>query len=128
LLPPPYTGPWLQTGFDKNEGNGEEGWTLLPNLLVPDDQFRVLAVDTYSRLQGSEVCNGYNSSELYVKGPGGSRNAYGNWFCLGDTPNQLYPPGSNEMGPAILRPDGTVFQAGATPYTAILGTNTPGTM
>ncbi len=22
--------------------------------------------------------------------------------CLGDTPNQLYPPGDNEMGPAIL--------------------------
>ena len=112
LLRPPYNTKihnWTQTGLGKHDGNGEEGWTLLP-----DFQGRplVMTVDTYSRLQGSKVCSGYNSSELYD-------GSIGTWYCLGDTPNQLYP-GVNEMGPAILRPDGTVFQAGADQHTAIL--------
>ncbi len=121
LLPPPYDPtkkPWVQTGIDKHDGNGEEGWTLLPNFGGPDGLSLVLTVDTYSKLQGSTVCGGYNSSELYVK----ATNFGGDWYCLGDTPNQLYP-GVNEMGPAILRPDGTVFQAGADQYTAILRTD-----
>jgi hypothetical protein len=38
----------------------------------------------------------------------------GFWFCIANTPTQLWDSASHEMGPAVLRPDGTVFQAGGT--------------
>jgi hypothetical protein len=99
----------------KHDGNSEEGWTLLPSLRSPitGDESLVMTVDTYSHL--TTVCGSYNSSELYVR----IAFSFGSWFCLGDTPQSLRN-GTNEMGPAILRPDGTVFQAGANQYTAIL--------
>ena len=115
FLPPPYTGTWMQADPNgtKHDGNGEEGWTLLPSVgSFFGPLSLVMTVDTYSRVQ--LVCNGYNSSELYIK-----ELFYDSWSCLGNTPNMLYP-NVNEMGPAILRPDGTVFQAGADQYTAIL--------
>jgi hypothetical protein len=125
ILPPPYdpnVQPWVQTGFGKNDANDEEGWTLLPNLFgaSPNGLSPVLTVDSYT--SGKSDCVGTNSSEIYLRG-----NVYGQsagyWYCLGDTPDQLNITWANEMGPSILRPDGTVFAAGATQYTAILGTN-----
>lgn len=123
FLTPPYTGSWMNADpFNtKQDSTAEEGWTLLPSLTGPFgiQQSPVMTVNTYSRLQGELVCNGYNSSELFVQGPL-NIFALGTWYCLGDTPQQLYTGAGNEMGPAILRPDGTVFQAGADKYTAIL--------
>jgi hypothetical protein len=71
--------------------------------------------------------SGMHSSELYVSYTSAT-SSHDSWICLGDTQARLWPisPGGyseNEMGPAVLRPDGTVFQAGADPYTAILGTD-----
>ncbi len=94
--------PLPSTG--KSDFNAEEGWTLLPD-------GSVLTAD---------VKNAPNS-ERYVA-------STGRWTTEGFTPvdlhsptqsnpipygaNQLYfPPG--EIGPAILRPDGTVFFTGA---------------
>lgn len=114
LLPPPYTGPWIQTGFNKHEGNSEEGMTLLPSI---SGISLVMTVDTYNVHTNDKVCGSYSSSEIFATVGGFP----GVWFCLGDTPEQLYFTGINEMGPAILRPDGSVFQAGADSHTAIFG-------
>lgn len=124
LLKPPYTGPWIQTGFNKQEGNSEEGRTLLPDYRDGNGGFLsfVMMVDTYNPHNHDQVCGSYQSSEVYVRGNVFGQQA-GYWYCLGDTPEQLYPPGDNEMGPAILRPDGSVFQAGADSHTAILTPN-----
>src|SRR5215475_455395 len=84
----------------------EEGWTLLPN-------DKVLTVDAYT---SNTVLNGTNS-ELYTK----STNT---WASAGSTINQLWDSGcqtgsgSFEVGPAILRPDGTVFATGSSDCSA----------
>src|SRR5262249_29464971 len=94
----------------------EEGWTLLPN-------DKVLTVDAYT---SNTVLNGTNS-EIYTK----SSNS---WPSAGSTINQLSDSacgtgaGSFEVGPAVLRPDGTVFATGSSDcsagHTAIYNTTT----
>ena len=102
---------WTPTGTLKHDRNDEEGWTLLPSA-DPDAEY-VLTVDTYT--SGNSTClpSSKTWSEVYFNGT---------WVCVGNTPQQLWDDpytDSNgilrgyEMGPAILRPDGTVFQAGA---------------
>ena len=92
---------WTPTGAGKADINDEEGWTLLPN-------GKVLTVDAYVF---SYDANGTNS-EIYD--PVG-----GTWSGAGSTIVQLWDsyPTSNkasyEVGPAVLRPDGTVFATGA---------------
>jgi len=93
---------WKPTGANKATINDEEGWTLLPDGTV-------LTVDAYVF---SYDANGTNS-EIY-------NPATGAWSSGGSTIVQLwdsYPNESNasyELGPAVLRPDGTVFATGAT--------------
>jgi hypothetical protein len=95
---------WTSTGTGKFDENDEEGWTLLPS-------GNVLAVDAY--------VNAYNStgthSERY-------NTSTGTWSSAGSTIKQLWDSAaacggsskaSYELGPAVLRPDGTVFYAGA---------------
>jgi len=73
----------------------EEGFTLLPD-------GSVLTVDVVAT----------PNAERYIPGKG--------WVSAGVTPVVLPDsPGSEEMGPAVLRPDGTVFVIGATGHTAI---------
>lgn len=90
---------WTSTGAGKADPNSEEGWTLLPN-------GKVLAVDTQ---------NG-NESELYDY-------TTGKWSLAGNTPQFLGNKcGMNivpELGPAVLRPDGSVVAIGANTHTAI---------
>jgi len=105
LLSAPYnpgTNPWTTTGMWKHDWNDEEGWTLLPS---PTGDALLLTVDANVT---TSTC-GSSGSELYI-------NGY--WFCYGNTPVQLWDSG-HELGPAVLRPDGKVFQAGAVPHTAI---------
>ena len=116
LLPPPYDPaihPWIPTGPQKHDPNSEEGWTLLPSPPGAPDLSLVLTVDTYAHVT-TPVCGGFHNSELYAKGSYAGFQFPGDWYCWGDTPDQLYPNGVNEIGPAVLRPDGTVFQTGAT--------------
>jgi len=94
---------WSSIGAGKADSNSEEGWTLLP----ASTGNKVLTVDTQN---GTE-------SELFAPTPPGT------WSLAGKTPFFL---GNNcglhivpEMGPAVLRPNGTVFQAGANSKTAI---------
>jgi len=109
----PATMKWTEVpDTGKHDENAEEGWTLLP------DQ-SILTVDV----------KGNPYSEKYI-------SWMGEWVTAGDTPvnlqgppqvgcipyghNQEYcPPG--EIGPAILRPNGTVFATGALHQNASTG-------
>ncbi len=110
---------WTSTGSGKFDENDEEGWNLLPG-------GKVLTVDAY--------VNSYNgsgmNSEVYDPGTGA-------WTSAGSTGVQLWDSAANcggrgsasyEVGPAVLRPDGTVFATGANScgagHTSIYNTNT----
>ncbi len=98
----------LLAGTGKTGANDEEGWTLLPN-------GKVLTVD----------CNNtanLTNSELF-------NPATGTWSSAGSTIVKLPDTnadgsGSHEIGPAVLRPDGTVFATGATSNTAVYNSTT----
>jgi len=105
----PSTLNWTATGSGKADANSEENWALLPN-------GNVLTVDTQNQ----------TNSEIYSF-------IGGAWSSAGSTIVTLPTNGGRtingvpivpEMGPAILRPDGTVFATGATSSTAIYNTNT----
>ncbi len=93
---------WTATGANKSDRNDEEGWSLLPN-------GKVLTVDATNLI----------NSELYDP-------STGSWSSAGSTIVQLTQANSQEIGPAVLRPDGTVFATGGTSNTAIYNTATGG--
>jgi hypothetical protein len=86
---------WKTTGSGKADPNGEEGLTLLPN-------GNVLTVDVLN--------NTPKQSELYDF-------ATGKWHLAANT--QVVLPDYTEMGPQVLRPDGSVFAAGASGNTSV---------
>jgi len=92
---------WTTTGTGKFDVYDEEGMTLLPNN-------KVLAVDAYVFQYNATGTN----SELYDMTTGA-------WSSAGSTVVQLWDScggsggASYEVGPAVLRPDGTVFATGA---------------
>jgi hypothetical protein len=103
---------WTPTGAGKYDPNDEEGWNLLPN-------GKVLAVDAYVPLGGFPYIPGGTNSELY-------NPETGRWHSAGSTIVQLWDSGLTcgelsaapptptfELGPAVLRADGTVFYTGA---------------
>jgi hypothetical protein len=92
---------WTATGAGKADRNAEEGWTLIPS-------GDVLTVD---------VSDGTNS-ELY--NPAGA----GTWSSIGSTVVQLPNTTCTEIGPAVLRPTGSVFATGGTSNTATYNTTT----
>jgi hypothetical protein len=85
-------------GNGKADSNAEEGWTLLPSGKV-----LTLDVDYMMHTQNSEVFD----------------PATGQWSSAGNIGVELSDPNSDEIGPAILRPDGSVFAIGATGATAV---------
>jgi len=99
---------WTQTGSNKFDINDEEGWTLLPNK-------KVLTVDAYVPVGIPYIPDGTNS-ELYDP-------KTGSWSSAGSTIQQMWDSNANcggltnnttfEVGPAVLRPDGTVFYTGS---------------
>jgi hypothetical protein len=99
----PRTLSWTPFGTGKADINDEEGWTLLWN-------GKVLTVDTnnLTDLDHTEIFDPRTAT----------------WSSAGDTPVLLADQnaqgtGSWEMGPQVLRPDGTVFAAGATGHSAV---------
>ena len=85
-------------GTGKADPKSEEGWTLLPS-------GNVLTVDTEKG----------TNSELY-------NSATEAWSSAGSTGNSLVNSscdGGFETGPAVLRPNGTVFALGGLSYTSI---------
>jgi hypothetical protein len=98
---------WTATGTGKNDINDEEGWTLLPS-------GQILTVDANDTAD-------VKYTEILTSG---------SWAKLGDTVQELpdlgTPTNSHEMGPQVLRPDGTVLAVGATGHNGIytIATNT----
>jgi hypothetical protein len=92
---------WTITGANKKDVYDEEGWTLLPDGTV-------LTVDAYVFAYNK------NGKRYEIYHP-----STGRWTNPGNTPVQLwdsFPDANNasyELGPAVLRPDGTVFYLGA---------------
>ena len=98
--------PWTPTGLltNKAKNNNEEGWTLLPDgsVLTINGRDWVVPVPYPS------------DSERYIP-------SMGAWFPAGVLCANLFQHNSSggEIGPAILRPDGTVFATGSSPDTRI---------
>ncbi len=92
---------WTITGTGKFDENDEEGWTLLPDNSV-------LTVDAYNAydFRNGADSGGLTNSELYDP-------ESGIWKSAGSTVVQLWDPPTNEVGPAILLPNGTIFATGA---------------
>ncbi len=92
---------WTETGAGKADGNGEEGWSLLPggNLLTVD-------VDNPGAPSPT-------NSEIYAV-------SLGQWSSAGSTIVQLDSGG--EIGPQLLRPAGSVLATGATQHNAVFDT------
>ena len=104
---------WTETGSDtKADMNDEEGLTLLPD-------GKVLTVDAYTDYYF--LLPGYPSdptnSEIYDP-------ATGTWASAGSTMQTLTDPLLSEVGPAMLRPDGTVFALGSEGDSSIYNTKT----
>ncbi len=95
----PSTLTWTPAGTGKVDRFDEEGWTLLPDGTI-------LTLDALSAPH----------AERYIP-------SLDQWVSAGDSPVRLEDPASQELGPMVLRPDGTVFATGATGHTAIY---TPG--
>jgi hypothetical protein len=111
---------WTPTGSGKFDINDEEGWTLLPNK-------KVLTVDAYVRSYDPTGMNFelYNPASGKWTSPGqGTRVQL--WDSAADCGGRRFA--SFEVGPAVLRPDGTVFYTGANAcgagHTAIYNSNT----
>jgi hypothetical protein len=114
----PFTpkGKSADSGFEGYPGtNDEEGWNLLPN-------GHVLTLEIYNPLDVSET-----PALVYTpKTKNGKQD--GSWSSAGAAPvpiaNLFDNPTNNnlpyfEIGPATLRPDGTVFAEGADEYNAV---------
>ena len=88
----------------KLDNGHEEGWTLLQN-------GNVLTLDTLN-------FNDPRATEILD-------STTGRWSFSGDTPQQVStlwfgnPTGGHEMGPQLLRPDGTLWAVGGNGHTAI---------
>jgi len=92
---------WASTGTGKFDWNDEEGWTMLPG-------GNIITVDAYVN---STCCKlGY---QIYNPTTGAWTTPSNN------TVVNLVDPGSLELGPMPLLPNGTVFAAGATTNNAI---------
>ncbi len=99
---------WTTVGTGKADGNDEEGYALLPS-------GKILTIDANntSNLTNSEIMDPTTFA----------------WTSAGSTIVKLPDltssgGGSHEIGPMILRPDGTVFATGATANTALYNTTT----
>jgi hypothetical protein len=99
---------WTPTGTGKFDPNDEEGWNLLPNN-------EVLTVDAYVPIPPFPYIPTGKNSEIYSP-------QTGEWRSAGSTIVQLWDSAiacggeadaTFEVGPAVLRPDGTVFYMGS---------------
>lgn len=109
----PKTLTWTPTGAGKYDPNDEEGWNLLPNE-------KVLDVDAYVPIPPFPYIPTGRNYELYDP-------RTGTWSVAGTTPVQLWDSWLTcgelslepkegptfELGPGVLRPDGTVFYMGS---------------
>ena len=100
--PPTWT---AVSSTGKSDEDAEEGWTLMPDgSILTADVKNNPHTERYLPTLGKWVSEG--NTPVNLQGPP-------QVGCISYGNHQLYcPPG--EIGPAILRPDGTVFATGAT--------------
>ncbi|HTW87565.1 MAG TPA: choice-of-anchor D domain-containing protein [Candidatus Binataceae bacterium] len=109
--PPTFNSPFTPPGKSADPLNDEEGWNLLPNGTV-------LTLEIWNSLDTTETPALVYSSATQA------------WSSAGTAPDplvnlEIYPVNDipyYEIGPAVLRPDGTVFASGATGYNDIYNT------
>ncbi|HEY6327070.1 MAG TPA: hypothetical protein VIW73_11225 [Candidatus Cybelea sp.] len=103
----PHTLKWKTVGDKgKSDFNSEEGWTLLPNgTILTADVKNAPNSEIYHPATHKWTSAGSTIVDLHSPSPYGCL-LYGPSLCY-------YPPG--EIGPAMLRPDGTVFATGSAP-------------
>ena len=105
----PVTLTWRFTGNFQDQYNSEHGWTLLPPTSdAPTGS--VLVVNCCYPVGDSRTSERY--FPMFLKG---------SWYPAGSTIVSLWDffGGSGEIGPAVLRPDGTVFAEGASANTKV---------
>lgn len=100
------TARWAPTGAGKADANDEEGWTMLPG-------GKIITVNAYA--SGGCCAKGF---QIYNPSTGAWTTPTGN------TVVNLVDPGSAEIGPLALLPNGTVFAAGGTTNNAIYTVST----
>jgi len=103
----PKTLTWKAVGSaGKSDFDAEEGWTLLPNgTILTADVKNAPNSEIYTPSAGAWASAGSTIVDLHSPSPYGCLHyGPGGKLCY-------YPPG--EIGPAILRPDGTVFVTGS---------------
>jgi hypothetical protein len=100
----PATMTWTAMGSSgKSDWNSEEGWTLMPDgSILTVDVLNHPNSERYIPSQQRWVSDGNTPVDLQGPPEVGCIQYGGGEYC---------PPG--EIGPAILRPDGTVFATGA---------------
>ncbi len=109
----PTTLTWTATGTGKEDVYDEEGWTLLPN-------GQVITTDASNVAKPME-------SEIFTPTTGAWSSDGSVGVQLADNvPNREGPntPASEELGPAVLRPDGTVIATGALGHNAVFDSST----
>jgi len=106
--PPTFNSPFTPIGKSADSRDSEEGWTLLPDGTV-------LALEVWNANDTTDTpALTYDSSTLA-------------WSSAGTAPDPLVLLNSqggveHEIGPAIMRPNGTVFASGATGYNDVYNT------
>jgi hypothetical protein len=85
----------IHTNTTKDDRNDEEGWTLLPDGTI-------LTCDAISA----------QATQRYLP-------TLDQWIAAGNTVDRLEDPSSQELGPMVLRYDGTVVAEGATGHIGI---------
>src|SRR4029077_13614886 len=105
---------WTETGTGtKADLNDEEGWTLLPD-------GRVLTTDCYTDfIFGLIPSYPANPTHAEIYDP-----ASGQWSSAGSTINSMSDPLLFETGPALLRPNNTVFWLGSSGNSSIYNVRT----
>ena len=102
----PKTMKWIKiNATGKSDFNAEEGWTLLPNgTVITADVKNAPNSEIYTPSTKTWASAGSTIVDLHSPSPFG---------CIPYPPDGdcYYPPG--EIGPSILRPDGTVFFTGS---------------
>jgi hypothetical protein len=102
----PKTMKWINiNATGKSDFNAEEGWTLLPNgSVITADVQNAPNSEIYTPATKAWATAGSTIVDLHSPSPDG---------CVPYPPDGVcyYPPG--EIGPSILRPDGTVFFTGS---------------
>jgi Kelch motif len=103
----------------KSDFNAEEGWTLLPDgSILTADVLHAPNSEIYSPAAQEWVSAGSTIADLRSPTTEAGCVPYG----TGDTRYCYFPPG--EIGPQILRPDGTVFATGSwTTVSSVFETN-----